>query len=94
VDIIGGTEVGPASGFRDIVRSILQDRGETYSIADSLRLPTMTEAVNISVPTRVGGRIGPNVWGSLTDGERENIISAAGAIQANYRASLQAVGKG
>jgi malate dehydrogenase len=93
VDIIGGTEVGPASGFRDIVRSILQDRGETYSIADSLRLPTMDEVVNVSVPTRVGAKIGPNIWGSLTDGERENIISAAGVIQANYRVGLQAVGK-
>jgi len=93
VDIIGGTEVGPASGFRDIVRSILQDRGETYSIADSLRLPTMDEAVNVSVPTRVDARIGPNIWSSLTEGERQNIISAARAIQANYRAGLQAVGK-
>jgi malate dehydrogenase len=93
VDIIGGTEVGPAAGFRDIVRSIVEDRGEFYSISDSRRLPGLPEPVNVNVPTRVGKRIGPSIWGDLTDEERANIIEAAEAIYENYVTGLKAVRK-
>jgi len=47
VDIIGGTEVGPAAGFRDIVRSIIQDREEVYSIACSRRFLDIPEPVYV-----------------------------------------------
>jgi len=93
VDIIGGTEVGPAAGFRDIIRSIVQDRGEMYSIADSTLLPGLPEPVNVNIPTRVGRRIGPNIWDELPEAEQGNIIEAAKAIYANYLMGLEAVGK-
>ncbi len=93
VDIIGGTEVGPAAGFRDIVRSIVENRCEFYSIADSRRLSGFPEPVNVNVPTRVGNRIGPSIWDDLTDEERGNIIEAAKAIYENYMTGLKAVGK-
>jgi malate dehydrogenase len=93
VDVIGGTEVGPAAGFRDVIRSIIQDRGEIYSIADNLKLPGLEEAVNVSVPTRVGKKIGPNLWDQLTDVEKKNIKKASKAIYANYLTGLEAVGK-
>ncbi len=93
VDIIGGTEVGPAAGFRDIIRSILQDRKEIYSIADSLQLPGLSEAVNVNVPTRVGSQIGSNLWNELTTEEQVNVIEAAKAIHANYQMGLGALGK-
>jgi len=85
VDIIGGTEVGPAAGFRDIVRSILEDRGEVYSVSQPLELPGIPEAVNVNVPTRVGSTIGPNIWDQLTEEERANIVEAAKAIYSNYK---------
>ena len=93
VDIIGGTEVGPAAGFRDIVRSILLDKGETYSIAQSLDLPGLPESVNVNVPTVVGSELGANMWDELTDEERSNIIKAAEAIYKNYITGMKAVGK-
>jgi malate dehydrogenase len=93
VDIVGGTEVGPAAAFRDIIRSIIQDRGEIYSIADSTLLPGLPEPVNVNIPTRVGHRIGPNIWDELTDEEQGNIIDAAKAIHINYMVGLKAVGK-
>jgi len=93
VDAIGGTEFGPAAAFRDIVRSILQDRGEVYSIAVSTRLPGLPEAVNVNIPTRVGQSLGPNLWDELTEGERGNIIEAAKAIYANYLTAVDAVEK-
>ena len=93
VDIIGGTEVGPAAGFRDIVRSILQDRGEVYSVAQPLKLPGLPEMVNVNVPTRVGLELGPNMWDTLPEEEQANIVEAAKAIHANYLTGLRAVGK-
>jgi malate dehydrogenase len=93
VDIVGGTEVGPASGFRDIVRSILQDQREIYSIAASVLLPGLPEAVNVSIPTHVGQKIGPSFWEELTEVEQRNIIVAAEAIHTNYRMALEAIGK-
>ncbi|MEE8354633.1 MAG: hypothetical protein V3S09_02310 [Candidatus Bathyarchaeia archaeon] len=93
VDIIGGTEVGPAAGFRDIVRSILEDRGEIYSVAQSLRFPGIPEPVNVNVPTRVGRELGPNIWDELSEEDRSNIAEAAKAIYANYQTGLKAVGK-
>ncbi len=93
VDIVGGTEVGPAAGFRDIVRSILQDRREIYSIADSVLLPGLPEAVNVSIPTHVGQKIGPSFWEELTEVEQRNIIVAAEVIHANYRMALETIGK-
>ena len=91
VDIVGGTEVGPAAGFRDIVRSILEDRGEVYSISQPLELPGIPEAVNVNVPTRVGSTIGPNIWDQLTEEERANIVEAAKAIYSNYQTGWERV---
>jgi malate dehydrogenase len=93
VDIVGGTEVGPASGFRDIVRSILQDQREIYSIAASVLLLGLPEAVNVSIPTHVGQKIGSSFWEELTEVEQRNIIVAAEAIHTNYRMALEAIGK-
>ena len=93
VDIIGGTEVGPAAGFRDIVRSILEDRGEVYSVSQSLEMPGLPEPINVNVPTKVGKTIGPNIWDDLPRNERANIIEASQAIYANYMTGLKAVGK-
>ncbi len=93
VDIIGGTEVGPAAGFRDIVRSILEDRGEVYSVSQSLEMPGLPEPINVNVPTKVGKTIGPNIWNDLPRNERANIIEASQAIYANYQTGLKAVGK-
>lgn len=91
VDIVGGTEVGPAAGFRDIVRSILEDRGEVYSVSQPLELPGIPEAVNVNVPTRVGSTIGPNIWDQLTEEERANIVEAAKAIYSNYKTGWERV---
>jgi malate dehydrogenase len=85
VDIIGGTEVGPASGFRDIVRSIIEDRGEFYSIAGSRRFPDIPEPVNVSVPTSLGCKLGSDIWNKLPESEKKAIENAAKAIYDNYQ---------
>jgi len=91
VDIIGGTEVGPAAGFRDIVRSIIQDWGEVYSIAGSRRFSDIPEPVNVSVPTRVGCKLGSDIWNKLPPREKEAIENAAKAIYDNYQTCYRAL---
>ncbi len=91
VDIIGGTEVGPAAGFRDIVRSIIQDGGEVYSIAGSRRFSDIPEPVNVSVPTRVGCKLGSDIWDKLPQSEKEAIENAAKAIYNNYQTCYRAL---
>lgn len=91
VDTIGATEFGPAAGFRDIVRSILQDRHEIYSVAVSTVIQGLAEPVNVNIPTRVGKQLGPNLWKDLTQEERSNIAEAARAIYDNYLTGMAAV---
>jgi malate dehydrogenase len=91
VDIIGGTEVGPASGFRDIIRSILQDRKELYSVADSHKFDDLPDSINVSIPSRIGSQIGSNIWDELTKEEKNNIKNAANAIYKNYLDSVKAI---
>ncbi len=64
-----------------------------YSIADSTLLPGLQEPVNVNIPTRVGKRIGPNIWDELSEEDRSNIAEAAKAIFANYQTGMKAVGK-
>ena len=91
VDIIGGTEYGPAAAFRDIVRAIALNRDEVLSIAAPTRLEGIPEAVNVSIPTRLGMTIGPNLFKELTEHEKNQIIEAGEAIYSTYEMSLEAV---
>jgi malate dehydrogenase len=91
VDVLGATEFGPAAGFRDIIRAILKDRREIMSIADSLKFPELPEAVNVSVPTFVGSKIGPNLWDKLIPSEQANIKAAAKAIHENYTLAMDSL---
>lgn len=89
VNIVGATEYGPAAAFRDIIRSIIQDRGELYSVAVSSRLSGLPEEVNVSVPTHIGQHIGASIWSELSVDEQNDIIGAAKAIYRNYVTGLR-----
>ncbi len=49
--------------------------------------------MNVSIPLRVGERLGPNMWEDLTDDEKEKIIRAAKAIYENYLLGVSALEK-
>jgi malate dehydrogenase len=91
VDVVGATEFGPAAGFRDVVRAILKDRRELMSVSNSMKFPELPEAVNVSVPTIVGSKIGPNIWDKLTQSEQADIKTAAKAIYGNYKLALESL---
>jgi malate dehydrogenase len=91
VDIVGGTEYGPAAAFRDIVRSIALNRDEVLSVATPMRLDGIPEAVHVSTPTRLGMTIGPNFFNELAEQEKNKITEAGKAIYSTYSISLKAV---
>jgi malate dehydrogenase len=94
VDVIGATEFGPAAGFRDVIRAIIKDRRELMSISDSIKLPGLPIAVNVSIPTLVGSIIGQNIWDKLTLVEQTNIETAAKAILENYTIAIDSLDLG
>ena len=77
--------MGLAAGLLDIVSSIMEDRGEVYSITQSLEMPVLPEHIKVHVPTNVGKSIGPNIRDDLPRNERANINEASQAIYANYQ---------
>ena len=91
VDIIGATEYGPAAGFRDIIRAIVQDKKEMISIANSIKFKEIPESVNVSIPTIVGKNIEKNIWEKLTEEEKQNIKTAAKAIYENYKLARDSI---
>ncbi|MBS7620017.1 malate dehydrogenase [Candidatus Bathyarchaeota archaeon] len=93
LDVVGATEYGPAAAFRDIIRSIIQDRRETYSVAVSTKIDGLNEPVNVNIPIRVGKNLGPSIWNKLTEDDKKSITEAAKAIYENYRIGLDSIQK-
>lgn len=91
LDVVGATEYGPAAAFRDIIRSIIQDKRETYSVAVSTEIDGLPEPVNVNIPIQVGRSLGPSIWNELTEEEKNSIIEAAKAIYENYKMGLDSI---
>jgi hypothetical protein len=64
------------------------------SISDSIKLPGLPIAVNVSIPTLVGSIIGQNIWDKLTLVEQTNIETAAKAILENYTIAIDSLDLG
>ena len=81
----GATIWGPAATFIQIVRAISLNTGRILSIATPKRFEDIPEEVYVSIPTKVGKSIGPDLWDYLSDEEKEGIIKAAHIIYNIYR---------
>lgn len=84
VDNVGGTEYGPAASFRDIVRAIVKNTCEVLSIAAPMKIEWIPEQVFVSVPRKLGEKIGPSLYEELPKNEKQEIIKAAHAIYKTY----------
>lgn len=84
VDNVGGTEYGPAASFRDIVRAIVNNTSEVLSIAAPMKIEGVPEHVFVSVPRKLGEKIGPSIYEKLPKNEQQEIIRAAHTIYQTY----------
>lgn len=80
----GATIWGPAATFIQIVRAISLNTGRILSIATPKKFEDIPEEVYVSIPTKVGKSIGPDLWHHLNDEEKEGIVRAARSIYNVY----------
>jgi len=93
IDSIGGTEYGPASAFRDILRAIVKNTDEILAVASPFRFEGLPEPVWVSVPIRVGMELGPSLYDSLAEEEKLKLVEAAKVIYSVYLGALSALGE-
>jgi malate dehydrogenase len=93
VDNIGGTEFGPASSFRDIVRAIVRGANDVLPVAAPMKFEGLPEPVFVSVPLMLGNSIGDSIYGVLSAEEKSGIADAAAAIYQTYKTAVDAIEK-
>ena len=84
VDYVGGTSVGPAAAFREIVRSITLNEKRILSVASPVKFENVPEEVCVSIPSVVGRKIRLKLE-MLTEDEINGIKEAARQIYEVYR---------
>lgn len=87
----GGTRLGPAISFRDILRSVALDENRVLAVAAPYRAPGVPEPVMVGIPQMVGRSRGPTIAGSLTPDERADLGKAAQKIYETYHQALRAL---
>ncbi len=92
IDSIGGTEYGPASAFRDIVKAVVLSEDVYLSVAAPTRIPGISEPVFVSIPRKIGWMIGDSLYDKLSPEEKEAIHLAARKIYETYKWALETVG--
>ena len=93
VDNIGGTEIGPAASFRDIIRAIVRNTNEVLPVASPMAFNDVTEPVFVSVPLRLGKSIGTSAYDTLSSQEKNELADAAEAIYQTYKTTIEAIEK-
>ncbi|MFP4646433.1 MAG: malate dehydrogenase [Candidatus Acetothermia bacterium] len=84
----GGTRHGPATSFRDILRSIALNENRILSVS-SIQKRTPEEQVAVSVPQMVGASLGPTLESALTSQEKTALDRAAERIYRTYCTALE-----
>lgn len=87
----GGTRQGPATSFRDILRSIALNENKVLSIAAPYEVPDIPESVMVGIPRILGSELGQTLESFLEDGEKMAIKESARKIFQTYQQSLQSL---
>jgi len=88
LQVSGGTRQGPASSFRDILRSVALDDNRILSVAAPYKTREIPESVMVGIPSMVGKNIGPTLEPFLTREERGELQKAASKIYGTYQGAL------
>ncbi len=88
IKVIGGTAQGPATAFRQIIRSIALDEKRLISVAVPYKILDLPIPVHTSIPLRLGKDIGPTLEAELIQEERQEIKKAAQFIWQTYQEAL------
>ncbi len=91
IRVLGGTMLGPACAFRDIINSVALDKREILPVAAPYYTEGVSQAVHVSIPRKVGWSLGATLEDSLTREEVEGLRNAARAIHGTYEEALQSL---
>ncbi len=89
VDNIGGTEFGPASSFRDIIRDIAVNTQRIRPVSTPFVFEQIPEPTFVSVPIHLGSTIGNSLYDKLPNIEKDAILEAAKAIYQTYLTAVE-----
>ncbi len=81
----GATIWGPARAFLEIIRTIVLNTGRILCFSTPRKFEGLPSEVFVSIPTKLGRSIGPDLWHYLSSDEQEAIKRAAVAIFNIYR---------
>jgi len=91
IENIGGTEFGPASSFRDIVKAIALNSGEIIPISSPIRIPGIPQMPFVGLPVHLGSTVGSSLYDELSQNEQKGIDEAAKAIYQTYLTAIEAL---
>jgi malate dehydrogenase len=83
--VLGGTMYGPATAFREIVRTIALNTHGLLSVGTPVKTSEMPEPVHISIPIKLGMSLGPTIEHALPENERKKLEAAAKAVYNTYK---------
>lgn len=87
----GATVWGPAGTFLEIIRGVFLNTGKILSFSISHKFDGIPVPIHVSIPTKIGKKLGPTLWEYLSESERNMIIKAARTVYDTYRKCLEAV---
>ena len=91
IENIGGTEFGPASSFRDIVKAIAMNSGEIIPISSPIIIPGIPQMPFVGLPVHLGLTVGSSLYDELSQNEQKGIDEAAKAIYQTYLTAIEAL---
>jgi len=91
ISMQGGTMWGPAIVFSEIIKNIILNTGRIMSVSTLRKFKEISEPVHVTIPTKVGWSIGPDIWNILDRREQEEIVRAAEAIYKTYMICLKSL---
>jgi malate dehydrogenase len=89
IENIGGTEFGPASSFRDIVKAIAMNSGEIIPISSPIRILGISQMPFVGLPVHLGSTVGSSLYDELSQNEQKGIDEAAKAIYQTYLTAIE-----
>ncbi len=92
LELLGGTMFGPATAFREIVRTIALDTRRVLSVGIPYPTAETPKPVHVSIPLALGMNIGPTVESRLAPEEKRGLREAAKAVYATYRIACEMTG--
>ena len=90
----GATIWGPVGTFLEIIRGIFLNTGKILCFSTSYKFDEIPEPVHVSVPTKIGKKIGPSLWEYLSEYEKNMVLKAAKSIYDTYLKCLKSIEKG